>query len=608
MLGARWSSGRTFFSVFAPYAREVSVKIYDSGGGALIRKERLTKSGEGIWSAECEGDLDGKYYLYEIDGRDTVDPYALSTDANAAHGAILDMRRTDPEGWDEDEFEACSPVIWELHVRDFSSDPYLGLKDAGKYSAFRTGVVTPGGKSALVDYIAELGVTYVHLLPVLDFAVPDERDGRQYNWGYDPVLYFSPEGSYSSDPDDAMSRVRELKQLVKTLHGAGIGVIFDVVYNHTYTVEGGALENCAPGYYYRRDENGKLCNGSGCGNETASERKMFRRLMTDSVLHLAKEYHADGFRFDLMGLHDVDTINGIRKALDDAFPDGRGKKILMYGEPWYCAPPKGIAGADVGHIRELSERIAIFNGFARDGIRGRHYGGLRKGYVEGELSSLEKAMSGILGGTRGIDGDADSVEVKKACQQILYCACHDDYTLYDHISAVTEKGFDVERAQCMAAFMLMSGYGIPLIQAGEEFCRTKYMDGNSYRSSDAVNKLDWKRRELFDQTVSYYKGLIALRKGNKAYEDLTADPREVCKRIGSPDGTAVYYVGEHLYCVNNTDRPVKIKFTGRGTVLADIRQADPEGLYRAEGEVSVEAHGVTAFLPDEGRNSVITVE
>lgn len=295
-------------------------------------------------------------------------------------------------------------------------------------------------------------------------------------------------------------------------------------------------------------------------------------------------------------------------SLDEAFPDGRGKKILMYGEPWYCAPPKGIAGADVGHIRELSERIAIFNGFARDGIRGRHYGGLRKGYVEGELSSLEKAMSGILGGTRGIDGDADSVEVKKACQQILYCACHDDYTLYDHISAVTEKGFDVERAQRMAAFMLMSGYGIPLIQAGEEFCRTKYMDGNSYRSSDAVNKLDWKRRELFDQTVSYYKGLIALRKGNKAYEDLTADPREVCKRIGSPDGTAVYYVGEHLYCVNNTDRPVKIKFTGRGMVLADIRQADPEGLYRAEGEVSVEAHGVTAFLPDEGRNSVITVE
>ena len=592
MLGAAWKIDETEFSVFAPDAKQVFVKVYKQNVRTPLLKEEMTKVQDGVWSAVIRGNLDGKFYLYEIDGCETVDPYALGTNANAEKGVILDLRRTDPPGWGNDSFTPRPPIVWEVHVRDFSSDPYLAQPDAGKYRAFRRGVRTPNGYSALVDHIAELGVSYIHLLPVMDFAIPDENNGNEYNWGYDPVMYFSPEGSYSSDPNDAVVRIRELKELIMTLHSAGLGVILDVVYNHTYSVTDNALEKCAPGYYYRHDGNGRLCDGSVCGNETASEKKMFRRLMIDSVVYWAKEYHVDGFRFDLMGLHDVETMNEIRQALDEAFPDGHGKNILMYGEPWYYRPPYGIEGADVKHVKELSERIAIFNGFARDGIRGRHYGGLKRGFVEGSFSSLEKAMSGILGGTKGIDADKDSIEVLSPCQQILYCACHDDYTLFDHISAVTKDGFDVERAQRMAAFMLFSGLGIPFIQAGEEFLRTKHMDGNSYRSPDSINMLDWKRREEFAGTVEYYRGLIAIRRNNHVFDDLSVVPEKVCRRFSSRRGTAVYSVGNNIYCINNTHRPLALYLSEAVQVLADIHRADPAGLYMAEGKIMVEAHGV----------------
>lgn len=592
MLGAAWKIDETEFSVFAPDAKQVFVKVYKQNVRTPLLKEEMTKVQDGVWSAVIRGNLDGKFYLYEIDSRETVDPYALGTNANAEKGVILDLRRTDPPGWGNDSFTPRPPIVWEVHVRDFSSDPYLAQPDAGKYRAFRRGVRTPNGYSALVDHIAELGVSYIHLLPVMDFAIPDENNGNEYNWGYDPVMYFSPEGSYSSDPNDAVVRIRELKELIMTLHSAGLGVILDVVYNHTYSVTDNPLEKCAPGYYYRHDGNGRLCDGSGCGNETASEKKMFRRLMIDSVIYWAKEYHVDGFRFDLMGLHDVETMNEIRQALDEAFPDGHGKNILMYGEPWYYRPPYGIEGADVKHVKELSERIAIFNGFARDGIRGRHYGGLKRGFVEGSFSSLEKAMSGILGGTKGIDGDQDSIEVLSPCQQILYCACHDDYTLFDHISAVTKDGFDVERAQRMAAFMLFSGLGIPFIQAGEEFLRTKHMDGNSYRSPDSINMLDWKRREEFAGTVEYYRGLIAIRRNNHVFDDLSVAPEKVNRRFSSRRGTAVYSIGNNIYCINNTHRPLTLYLSEAVQVLADIHRADPAGLYMAEGKIMVEAHGV----------------
>ena len=592
MLGAAWKIDETEFSVFAPDAKQVFVKVYKQNVRTPLLKEEMTKVQDGVWSAVIRGNLDGKFYLYEIDSRETVDPYALGTNANAEKGVILDLRRTDPPGWGNDSFTPRPPIVWEVHVRDFSSDPYLAQSDAGKYRAFRRGVRTPNGYSALVDHVAELGVSYIHLLPVMDFAIPDENNGNEYNWGYDPVMYFSPEGSYSSDPNDAVVRIRELKELIMTLHSAGLGVILDVVYNHTYSVTDNPLEKCAPGYYYRHDGNGRLCDGSGCGNETASEKKMFRRLMIDSVIYWAKEYHVDGFRFDLMGLHDVETMNEIRQALDEAFPDGHGKNILMYGEPWYYRPPYGIEGADVKHVKELSERIAIFNGFARDGIRGRHYGGLKRGFVEGSFSSLEKAMSGILGGTKGIDGDQDSIEVLSPCQQILYCACHDDYTLFDHISAVTKDGFDVERAQRMAAFMLFSGLGIPFIQAGEEFLRTKHMDGNSYRSPDSINMLDWKRREEFAGTVEYYRGLIAIRRNNHVFDDLSVAPEKVNRRFSSRRGTAVYSIGNNIYCINNTHRPLTLYLSEAVQVLADIHRADPAGLYMAEGKIMVEAHGV----------------
>ena len=305
MLGAAWKIDETEFSVFAPDAKQVFVKVYKQNVRTPLLKEEMTKVQDGVWSAVIRGNLDGKFSLYEIDGCETVDPYALGTNANAEKGVILDLRRTDPPGWGNDSFTPRPPIVWEVHVRDFSSDPYLAQPDAGKYRAFRRGVRTPNGYSALVDHIAELGVSYIHLLPVMDFAIPDENNGNEYNWGYDPVMYFSPEGSYSSDPNDAVVRIRELKELIMTLHSAGLGVILDVVYNHTYSVPTNALEKCARGYYYRHDGNGRLGDVSGCGKEPASEKKRFRRLMINGVVYWAREYLVDGFGFALMVLNDV---------------------------------------------------------------------------------------------------------------------------------------------------------------------------------------------------------------------------------------------------------------------------------------------------------------
>lgn len=608
-LGAQWNTDNTVFGVFAPYANNVTVKVYGTDATTLVNSCSMTKGEDGIWSATVNGNLDGCYYLYDIDGLTTVDPYAKSFNANTQKGMILDLSRTNPEGWGKDRFDAKPAIIWEVHVRDFSSDEYLELPYHGKYANFVSGVKTPNGKTALVDYLAELGVTYVHLLPIMDFACTNELDCKQYNWGYDPVSYFAPEGSYATDAQDGAVRIRELKQLVQNLHKAGIGVILDVVYNHTYTAEGNALNNCAPDYYYRHDKDGNLTNGSGCGNDTASEQPMFRKLMIDSVTYWTKEYHIDGFRFDLMGLHDVDTMNAIREALDNLYPDGRGKDVIIYGEPWYCKEPTEIVSANIRNVKKLNDRIAIFNSTTRDGIRGRHFGGLRKGFVEGKLSSLENALCGIAGGTVGSKKDKDGFEINVPSQQVLYCACHDDYTLFDHISAVTDKDFDVRRAQHMAGFMLMSGIGMVFMQAGEEFLRTKYMDGNSYRSPDSINKLDWKRREDNDDTVSYYKGLIAVRKSNSVFDNLT-DKSVVdnFRLVPSKKGSAVYTVGNILYCVNNTEYGLNVKFDGTGVLLADIERADVNGLGELHGGLRVAPHSVAAVrLTDNNVSSVTYV-
>lgn len=588
--GAVWSPEGTVFTVYAPDAEGVIVNLYDSDEAvAPVCILPMERKEAGFFQTKAEGDRNGFYYTYTVNGREVLDPYAKSGGANSKRGLIFNPRLTDPEGWEEDSFTPKPPVVWEVHVRDFSADPYLELgKDAAKFSGFRSGVRTKGGKTALVDYLKELGITYVQLMPVMDFGSVEEVAGMGYNWGYDPMSYFSPEGSYSSDPHDGFARVRELKTLIQTLHRAGIGVILDVVYNHTYRSYDSNLQLLAPGRYYRMEGN-TFYNGSGCGCETKTESTPFRALMLDSIRYLVTEYHVDGFRFDLMGLHDVATMNEVRDMLDRLLPDGRGREILTYGEPWYWQPPHGVPGADGYHTFLLNPRIGVFNGTARDGIRGKHYGGAHPGYVEGDLGSLAMAMSGIEGGTK--DYKNHFIRVQSPSQQVIYSACHDNYTLFDHISGSTPEMFDRRRAQRMAGFMVLAALGIPFLQGGEEFFYTKYGNDNSYNAGDAINRLDWRRREQEDETVQYYKGLILLRQENHAFDDL-ATVQSVFERFETPFGTAVYRVGEFCYGINNTDQDVTVALPGKWEQRADIARAGRTGLAISEDYVTVRAHNV----------------
>ncbi len=583
--GATYTAQATTFRVYAPKKQSVNLCLYERDDSPTpYAKLSMQKEEEGFLLS-VEGDLAGKYYTYEVDGKETFDPYGVSGGINLKKSQVIDLSKTDPDGWSIDCFRAKPPIVWETHVRDFSVDGYLGQADGGRFSAFRTGVTTPQGKPALVDYLKALGVTYVQLLPVMDYATVDERTGAGYNWGYDPVSYFALEGSYSSCPADGYKRIKEFKTLVKTLHDNGIGVICDVVYNHTYSTEENALGVLAKEDSFRIDEKGRLCNGSGCGNETKSESPFFRQLMIDSLCFFAKEYHVDGFRFDLMGLHDLETMGEIRKALDNLFEDGRGRDILTYGEPWYCFPPYKVRGADKSNVRNFPERVGAFNDDFRNAVRGSSYGKAARGYIQGNNGCLK----GVLGGLQG----GENFGFAHPIQNILYCACHDDYTLFDQLCITTFEWENKSRMHKLSAFLMLSGVGVPFFQAGEEFLRTKGGNGNSYNASDEVNMLSWKRMEEHWSTVEYYQGLIALRKSNRVFDDLQK-AKEEFTLLFSPKGVLAYRVGDTVYAVNQSDDDAQISLPNQKLrQVCDIHVCG-KTLGVSEGSFCVKAWGVYA--------------
>lgn len=588
--GAVWQKKKTVFSVFAPYASDVRVKLFQSDFSKNCIIEAVMGSvGNGIYSCELKGDFNGIYYVYVVDGVETIDPYAKAGGADSKRSMVFDPALTNPPEWENDCFKAKLPVIWEVHIRDFSCDKSIEVNDRGKFNAFVKGVKTPAGNPALIDHLVDLGVTYVQLLPVADFGSVKETVGG-YNWGYDPVCYFMPEGSYSTDPHDGFARVREFKRLISELHSAGIGVIMDVVFNHTYSVEKCPLNICAPNYYYRINDKGEFCNGSACGNETRSEAEMMRKLIIDCICYYVKEYHIDGFRFDLMGLHDVDTMNALREAVDNLFDDGRGKDILIYGEPWYAAPPYGIDGADKQHAFDLDARIGMFNDTFRNGVKGKHIDGLGIGCVQGEVTAIEAVISGLRG---GVAKNEEYLKLKSPLQNILYTGCHDDLTLYDHLYATFPEG-DMVKMQRMAAFLTLSGLGLVFLQAGEEFLRTKGGDNNSYISGDEVNKLDWSLADKNRATVEYYRGLIALRKSNSAFYNLESG-KNTFVRLNAPIGSAAYIIGNVLYAFNVTDKQLYIEADGFELErVCDIERAGVEAFACDKNEFYVSAHGVYA--------------
>ena len=544
-LGAVYSKTSTTFKVWAPTASKVQIKRYTKGsdsesGSSVIETKDMTKQSQGIWSITISGDLAGTYYTYLVTTnsgtKETVDIYARSTGVNGTRGMVVDLDSTDPTGWESDKRVKCEnqtdAIIWETHVRDFSIASNSGVSSAnrGKYLAFTetgTTVNNNGKNPTCLDYLEDLGVTHVHLLPVFDYGSVDETrlSSDQFNWGYDPLNYNVPEGSYSTNPYDGNVRVNEFKQMVQSLHNKDIGVVMDVVYNHTYAGSTGIndwFDYTVPGYYYRQTSTGALANGSGCGNETASDRAMYQKYMVDSVVYWAKEYHIDGFRFDLMGLHDVDTMNKIRAALDEIDPN-----IIVYGEPWNAGSTASSKPVAVqSNMSQVSERVAAFNDKVRDAIKGSCFNGASQGFIQGASGYEETLKSGIQANSTSMAGT--NKWSKQPSQTVTYTSAHDNFTLYDKLIKSVKGGSgygnrydDLVAMNKMAGGIILTSQGMSFFQSGEEFARSKGGDDNSYSSSTSVNQLDWERTITYSDVVSYYKGLIEIRKAYSPFRDPT---------------------------------------------------------------------------------------
>ena len=524
-LGAAYSPSGTHLRLWAPTAQSVRVDLYRKGdGGACIGSLPLSPWGQGVWGVYLPGDQHGKYYNFNVTTEwgsvTTADPYARAAGVNGARSMIVDLARTDPPGWEQDKrpvIPASKRSVWEVNVRDFSQDPASGVRNAwrGKFLAFTQQGTTLHGDGihpTCLNYLKRLGVKYVQLMPIFDFGSVDEAKPllRQYNWGYDPTNFNVPEGSYSTDPTRGEVRTRECREMIAALHAAGIGVVMDVVYNHTYRTEN-PLNSTVPYYFFRQNPDGSFSNGSGCGNEFASERPMARRYLIDSILYWAKEYHIDGFRFDLMGLYDAESINAVRTALD-SLPGGRD--ILLYGEPWQGgASQLHRYEANKANLAMLNERVGIFCDDTRDAIKGGCFDAREPGYVEGKPGSFWDIGAAVAAWCR-----SDRLPPHAPSQIVSYVSAHDNFTLWDKLLCVryekpefTARDTVALAQNRLAAGIYLTSFGLPFMQAGEEFARTKKGQGNSYRSSPALNRLDWKRAEQFHGLVDYYRGLIGLR-------------------------------------------------------------------------------------------------
>ena len=514
------------FKLNAPSkAKSVKVNIYNKGvGGEVLKTVRMKRTGTDQWTADIPGDLKGLYYTFQVQTgkkamQETPGVFAKAVAVNGRRAAIVDMGETNPEGWDNDRRPLTkSPVdlvIYEMHHRDFSISPTSGLKNKGKFLALT--------EPKAVYYLKNLGVNAVHLLPSFDYASVDESkpDVPQYNWGYDPLNYNVPEGSYSTDATCPVTRIREFKQMVQALHKAGIRVILDVVYNHTFNIEESNFNLTYPGYYFRTTADGKISDGSGCGNETASEKPLMRQFMIESVLYWAKEYHIDGFRFDLMGIHDIETMNLIRKALDEVDPN-----IYMYGEGWSagtCAYPVEKL-AMKANTRQL-DRIGAFCDDMRDAIRGPFNDDHKAAFLGAIPGNEESIRFGIAGCIDHPQIDMSKVNYSKApwanspAQMISYISCHDDMCVVDRLKA-SIPGITTDeliRLDLLGQTMVFTSQGVPFIYAGEEVLRDKKGVHNSFKSPDYINAIDWTNKDRYPQVFDYYRGLMELRRNHPAF-------------------------------------------------------------------------------------------
>ncbi len=587
-LGAIRSAERTVFRVWSPLAERMSVNLYRTALANAPFKSLPMVSENGVWAVAEEGDLNGVYYTLSvtIDGkeRETIDPYAKSAGANGRRGMIYDPALTEPSR--PADFTAApkaGAVICELHVRDFSMDESADFKARGKFAAFtESGVKNPHGDPAGLDYLAELGITHVHLLPVFDFASVDETAKRPaYNWGYDPLNHFCPEGSYSSDANDGFARVRELKALINALHERGIGVIMDVVFNHVYDVKKSPMNVVFPDYYFRRDENGRLSNGSGCGNEFASERMMARRLIADCLCHWLTEYKVDGFRFDLMGLLDIDTLNLCAARLKAINP-----AVLLYGEGWTggTSPLPEDKRGSIANAAKIPD-YSLFSDEFRDCVKGSVFSDEDRGYINGSAEYRAATMKSAFAG-----GD-------NPIQRINYVECHDNLTFWDKLALSMPESPEEERiaADKLGAALVLLSRGVPFIAAGQEFLRSKPLsdgdgfDHNSYKSPDSVNSLKWKNAAEYRSVVLYYKGLIAIR---RRFSEFWAGSAAETTFSDLKGGAFLAQIGDFTLAVNPLPEELTFSINGKYEVYADSERAVAEPFREIAESAAVEARSV----------------
>lgn len=635
-LGASYSKKATTFKVWSPNAASVRVNIFEHGsdnegdaGSIMSRAMSLDKT-TGVWSVTINGDLLNKYYTYSVTHgkttKETADVYAKACGVNGQRSMVVDLSTTNPDGWENDKHvlvqNQTDASVWEISVADFSSSESSGVSEAnrGKYLAFTEEGTTvngvQGASSTCVDYLKKLGVKYVQIMPFYDFGSVDESKNimDQYNWGYDPVNYNCPEGSYSTNPKKGEVRIKECKQMIQALHNAGIGVIMDVVYNHTYTSDSW-LQRTVPNYYYRMNNDGTFSNGSGCSNDTASEHLMFRKYMIDSVTYWASEYHIDGFRFDLMGLHDVTTMNSIRTALDNLYADGSGSQILMYGEAWDMATncDEGTVLASQKNLKQLSDRIGAFDDTIRDAIKGST-GGTDGAFVQ-EGSRRANLKTGIAGQSDTTTGWAN---VPSQC--VTYASCHDNLCLYDKLvgsvygadGKYRKRYEDLVAMNKLSAAIVITSQGIPFSLGGEEFCRSKDGDENSYASSRKENMLDWENVDLYSDVIEYYRGLYKIRDAFAAFSDSTAATANSLTYLSDvPKGVMGYTINNtesgkwSQMCVifNGSDSAQNVTAKGDWVVLADNKTAGLRNIKNVTNSVKVEAHSAVIMVDTKSYDS-----
>lgn len=535
-LGAIYSADETAFRVWAPTASEVSLMLYTDGHtDSLIKEIPMTTGVNGTWVSTETGDLNGVYFTYKVlvDGitNESVDPYAMAVGVNGDRGMVIDLDSTDPANWENDKApelaDVMDTIVYELHVRDLSTDEDAGIENVGKFLGLtETGTVNGDGLSTGLDHIKDLGVTHVQLLPVFDYRSINETslDENNFNWGYDPENYNAPEGSYSTDPYNGEVRIKEFKTMIQTLHDNDLRVIMDVVYNHTGASGDSHLNKIVPGYYYRTFGD-SWANGSGCGNETASERAMVQKMMVESVVHWVEEYHIDGFRFDLMGLHDQETMQMIRAAVDAIDPS-----IIIYGEGWTGgASPLPDEEKCLKVNTVYLEGIGAFSDDMRDGVKGHVFSDEAQGFVNGATDMVDSVMFGIVAATANKQIRYSAVNYSNSFwaispeQSINYVEAHDNLTLWDKLEKTNPDSSVEDRIMMdkMSAAIVLTSQGVPFLHAGQEFLRTKEGDHNSYQSPDSVNKLDWSRKTEYIDVFDYYQGLIDLRQAHPAFKMTT---------------------------------------------------------------------------------------